>query len=106
MIEFCLNEKIIVTNTTFKHPKRHLYTWKAPADGHNNNIIINQIDYIIFRKGFRNAVICVKTYPEADISSDHNSITRAKIKFKNIKCKKYKYIFNLSKLKNNKVKQY
>lgn len=47
---------MIVTNTTFKQPKRRLCTWKAAADGYNNNIIGYQIDYILIRKRIRKAV--------------------------------------------------
>jgi hypothetical protein len=39
LIEFCQNEEMVVTNIIIKQPKRRLYSWKAPADGHNNNII-------------------------------------------------------------------
>lgn len=82
LIEFCQNEKIIVNNTIFKQPKRHLYTWKAQSDGHNNNIR-NQIDYILIRKSFCNTVKCFKTQSGADISSDHNPVVaRVKIELK------------------------
>lgn len=39
LIEFCQNEEILMTNTAFKQPKKLLYTWKTPDDGHKNNII-------------------------------------------------------------------
>lgn len=59
------------TYTIFKQPKKHMYTWKAPVDGHNYNIW-NHVDYILIRKRFCNAKKCIKTYRGADISLNHN----------------------------------
>ena len=33
-----------------------------------------QIDYILIKNRFRNSVKCAKTYPGADIFSDHNLV--------------------------------
>ena len=41
LIEFCQQNKLIITNTYFKQHPRKLYTWKSP-DGDTRN----QIDYI------------------------------------------------------------
>lgn len=32
LIEFCARNKLVLTNTYFKHHKRQRYTWKAPGD--------------------------------------------------------------------------
>ncbi|KAL1446089.1 hypothetical protein WDU94_009850 [Cyamophila willieti] len=101
LIEFCQNEDMLVTNTTFKLPKRRLYTWKAPADGIDNNIVRNQIDYILIRKRYRNAVKSVKTYPGADVSSHHNPVVAIiKVKLKKVERKKANVKLDLLKLKN------
>lgn len=75
----------IIANTFFKLPKRRLYTWKSPADN-KHRIVRNQIDYFIINKRFRNSLRSTKTYPGADISSDHSSvISSINIKLKAIK---------------------
>ena len=66
---FCLEKDLIIANTYYQHPNRLLYTWKSPGD-----VIRNQIDYILIRKRFRNSVKNCKTYPGADIGSDHNPL--------------------------------
>ena len=65
LIDFCERNGLIVTNTSFKKPRRRrLYTWKAPGDWGRH-----QLDYILMKHQFRNSV---KDVPGADIDSDHN----------------------------------
>jgi len=40
-----------ITNTYYKLPPRRFYTWKAPGD-RPDNIIRNQIDYILINKRY------------------------------------------------------
>ncbi|XP_049771885.1 uncharacterized protein LOC126151220 [Schistocerca cancellata] len=47
--------------------RRRLYTWKNPG-----NTRRYQIDYIMVRQRFRNQVLNCKTFPGADVDSDHN----------------------------------
>uniref|UniRef100_A0A8D8QVD8 Craniofacial development protein 2 n=1 Tax=Cacopsylla melanoneura TaxID=428564 RepID=A0A8D8QVD8_9HEMI len=67
---FAETHHLAIMNTWFKQPPRRLYTWKAPKDK-PDRIIRNQIDYILVNKRFRNGCIAVRTYPGADIHSDH-----------------------------------
>ena len=76
LLQFCIENNMIVTNTYFQHPKRLLYTWKSPGD-----VCRNQIDYILIRHRYRNSVKQCRTYPGADIGSDHNPLI-AKIKIR------------------------
>lgn len=46
LIKFSQNKEMYITNTTFKPPKRLLYTWTAPGDGIYGKVIRNQIDYV------------------------------------------------------------
>ncbi|KAG1671332.1 Craniofacial development protein 2 [Nymphon striatum] len=86
MIQFCILNKLFITNTWFQQPPRKLYTWKSPGD-----ITRNQIDYIIINQRFRNTVKQVKTYPGADINSDHNPVVmKMNIKLKKMKKKHQK----------------
>lgn len=73
LVEFCQEENFVVTNTCFKLPKRRLYTWRSPGDT-KTNIIRNQIDYILIDKRYRNGISNVKTYPGADVGSDHSPV--------------------------------
>lgn len=70
-LQFCQENSMVITNTFFKLPKRRLYTWKSPRDS-EERIVRNQIDYIIVNHRYRNAVKSAKTYPGADVGSDHN----------------------------------
>ena len=64
--------------------------WKSPGD-----ICRNQIDYILVKARFKNAIQNCKTSPGADIGSDHNPVImkmRVKLKIpanKTNKCIKY-----------------
>ena len=69
LIQFCQENKLIIANTWFQQPVRKLYTWKSPG-----GISRNQIDYIMFNKRFRNCIKQAKTYPGADMNSDHNPV--------------------------------
>jgi len=65
-VEWCLEKAQVVVNTWFRHHKRHLWTWKSPGE-----VVRNQIDYIAINERYRNAVTQARTFPGADVSSDH-----------------------------------
>ena len=69
LTQFGQENKLLIANTWFQHPVRKLYTWKSPGD-----ISRNQIDYIMFNDRFRNCIKQAKTYPGADMNSDHNPV--------------------------------
>ena len=76
LIQFCERHDLCILNTMYKQPKRLLYTWKSPGD-----LPRNQIDYVLIKNRFKNAVSTCKTYPGSDIGSDHNHVIM-KIKLK------------------------
>ena len=45
LIDFCKINSLVITNTSFRHHPRQLYTWVSP-DGATRN----QIDYIMINK--------------------------------------------------------
>lgn len=52
LIQFCNEQNLTITNTFFKLHPRRLYTWTSP--GHTKeNIIRNQIDYIMIAPNFK-----------------------------------------------------
>ena len=81
LIQFCKENQLIVTNTFYEHPMRRRYTWKSPGERYRN-----QIDFILVRERFRNSVKQARSYPGADIASDHNPVL---VKL-NVKLKKNK----------------
>lgn len=101
---FAEDNELVVLNTFYKLPPRRLYTWKSPADkaGH---IVRNQIDYILVNRRFRNCFTSVKTYPGADIESDHTPLVGVmKVKLKKVK-KKSRFRYDMTALQQPLVKK-
>ncbi|CAH2096300.1 unnamed protein product [Euphydryas editha] len=73
LVQFCQEKELVIANTLFQLPPRRLYTWTSPAHM-KDNIVRNQIDYVMLNKRFRNSIKCAKTYPGADIGSDHHPV--------------------------------
>lgn len=85
LIEFCQERNMVITNTMFRLPKRRLYTWTAPGNT-KEHLIRNQIDFMLVNKRYRNSITSIKTYPGADINSDHNPlVANFKVRMKKIK---------------------
>lgn len=89
-----------VINTFFKLPRR---LWKSPAND-QGNIVGNQIDFILINKRFQNSTIFTKTYPGADISSDHNLlIATMKLKLKKLMKKDNRITIDTRKVQHKKT---
>lgn len=73
LLHFCKEENMVIKNTFFKLHPRRLYTWKSPQDSYNN-IVRNQINYILINRRYQNSIKRVAAYPGADIGSDHNPL--------------------------------
>uniref|UniRef100_A0A8D9ASD9 Craniofacial development protein 2 n=1 Tax=Cacopsylla melanoneura TaxID=428564 RepID=A0A8D9ASD9_9HEMI len=100
---FAETHQSAIMNTWFKQPSRRLYTWKSPQDK-PDKIVRNQIDYILVNKRYRNSCTTVRTYPGADIASDHVPLVgNFKIKMKKVLNKKTTG-FDLRKLKDPLIK--
>ena len=94
LLDFCLTNNLLVTNTVFCHHKRKVYTWKSPGDRHRN-----QIDYILIKNRWKNGILNSRAFPGADMNSDHNPvIAKIRIKLKKLKKPVAKNIFNLADL--------
>ena len=102
LLEFASSKRLTIANTLYPHKLSRRTTWHAP-----NGMVHNQIDYILTPRRFKSSVNRAKTrtYPGADIGSDHNLVLLTmKIKLK----KKYKAAqtrikFDLEKLKDPEV---
>jgi len=66
LVEFCDKHKFVVENILFQNHERRRYTWIMPGDRGRK-----QIEYILVKQRFINQVNNCKTYPGADIDSDH-----------------------------------
>lgn len=73
LVQFCQEKELVITNTLFKMPVRRRYTWTSPAHT-EESIVRNQIDFVIINSRFKNCISSAKTYPGADIGSDHNPV--------------------------------
>ncbi|GFO24735.1 craniofacial development protein 2-like protein [Plakobranchus ocellatus] len=51
LIEWCQVNDFTITDTWYQNHPRRQWTWKSPSDRSRN-----KIDYILIKKGFRNAV--------------------------------------------------
>ena len=70
-MEFASSHQLTITNTLYPHKISRRTTWHAP-----NGIVHNQIDYILTPRRFKSSVNKAKTrtYPGADIGSDHDLV--------------------------------
>ena len=68
---------IILPSKKIDNNKHMVYTTKQ-TDLNTYGLVLmkkrNQIDYIMISTRFRNSVKQTKTYPDADIGSDHNPV--------------------------------
>lgn len=97
LVNFCKENYMVVGNTLFKNNKRRRYTWTSNINGERF-----QIDYILVQQRYRNALKSAKSYPGADIWSDHNLvIAEICVKLKRVWKGNKKEVINLAKLKEN-----
>ncbi|XP_030746569.1 uncharacterized protein LOC115875286 [Sitophilus oryzae] len=73
LVQFCVENNLLIANTFFKQHPRRLYTWRSPAD-REKKIVRNQIDFILLGLSFKRYMKSTRTYPGADIGSDHNPV--------------------------------
>jgi hypothetical protein len=102
LVEFCGLNELIITNTQFKQSKDNRYwTWLAP-----NGIGRNQIDYIMISKKWRGSVRNSRSFPSADIGSDHQMVlANLKLKLKRNFKKKKRSRADTLKLKDEHTKE-
>jgi len=80
LVDFCIGNELVVTNTLFQQHPRRLYTWQSP-DGKTRN----QIDFILIKRRWKSSVRLAKTLPGADIGSDHQLlIANVRVKLKRV----------------------
>ena len=96
LVDFCKRKKLAVMNTWFMHEKRRRYTWRNPGDTARF-----QLDYVLVNTRYRNSVKDARSYPGADIDSDHNLVMmKVHTRLKKVIGKKRKLRWNTDKIKN------
>ncbi|XP_060531543.1 uncharacterized protein LOC132705128 [Cylas formicarius] len=104
LVQFCQEENFKITNTWFSLPPRRLYTWRSPQDN-KDNIVRNQIDFILINRRFGTSLKRVCTYPGADVPSDHVLLLASyKVKLSLVKRQQRKPQLAIEKLKNEEVR--
>ena len=102
LIDFAKQNRYVICNTLFNHHRRRRYTWKMPGDVNRY-----QLDYILIKERFRNAVKNCRAYPGVDINSDHNLLAMdVCVTFKKIKKGSTKKRWNIDKIKGEKGMDY
>ena len=76
LVDFALNNDLVIGGTLFRHRTIHTYTWTSP-DGHKHN----HLDHPLFSRKWQKSLLDVRRYRGADIQSDH-SLGVAKIPLK------------------------
>ena len=74
--DFCVENELVVTNTTFQQHPRIWYTWASPGDR-----VVNQTDYTLIGRRWRTTILVTKTRPSTDCGSDHQLLV-AKLNIK------------------------
>ncbi|XP_072933758.1 uncharacterized protein [Epargyreus clarus] len=98
LVQFCQDQNLVIMNTFFQLPPRRLYTWTSPRHK-PDHIVRNQIDYIMINSRFKNCVKSAKTYPGADIRSDHNPVVaEILLVLKRIRKRRTNNIVNIRKI--------
>ena len=79
LLHFCASNGLFITNTCFKQSKAaREWTWESPDGSYHN-----KIDYILVSRKMRSSVTNSRSFPSADIGSDHQLIiTNIKLKLK------------------------
>ena len=96
LVDFCRRNKMIVTNTWFKHDRRRRYTWKSPGD-----LRRYQLDYILVKERYRNSIKNAHTLPGADADTDHNLlVVKICMSLKKIKRKARRKRWDMETLKS------
>ena len=76
LIEFCKFDKLLITNTIFKHKLSHQTTWISPLSPTflRKNPHRNQIDYILLRKNMNFKIFDSRSFNSNLTRSDHKPV--------------------------------
>ncbi len=69
MLQFAQEKDLYICNTKYPAKPSRKYTWTAP-----NGVSRNMIDFVMIRNKWRNSVHQCRSFPSADICSDHELV--------------------------------
>src|SRR5579871_5514335 len=102
LINFCMENRLVIGGTIFPHKNIHKLTWISP-----NGRSENQIDHFMINKRWQKSLLDVKVKRGADVGSDHHliiALLRLKLKKGYMKNRTIKSIrFNVDRLKEEKI---
>ncbi|GFS11485.1 craniofacial development protein 2 [Elysia marginata] len=104
LLEFAKSHSLTLVNTLHPHKRSRTITWHAP-----NGEVHNQIDYILAPQWYKSSInkAMTRTYPGADIGSDHDLVLatfKLKLNSKR-KAKSPRLHFDLEKLKDPNISE-
>lgn len=76
LIDFCLQNELIITNTFYQHKSIHMYTREMKSRNERS-----VIDYLLTKRTFRKEVMDVRVQRGAEIGSDHY-LVKAKLRIR------------------------
>ena len=94
LIEFCVENGLVLASTLFQQHKRWVYTWKS-SDGQYQN----QIDYILCSQRWRSSIQSAKSKLGADCGSDHELlIAKFRLKLKKVGKTTRPFMYDLNQI--------
>jgi hypothetical protein len=81
LLDFCVRNQLVVTNTVFQHRKALKCTWQHPRSKH-----WHLLDYVITRQDQRSTVMDTRVMRSAECSTDHR-LVRSRILLTQVKRK-------------------
>ena len=99
LLNFAKANKLVITNTYFKHRVSHRTTWISP-----NNTQKNQIDFILIRRNKEIRLKNSRSYGGMHTSSDHKLVLlQCYFKWPYTKKEKQEAVINLENLRNDEI---
>ncbi|XP_071502561.1 craniofacial development protein 2-like [Diadema antillarum] len=101
LLNFCAANNLSVTNTMFKQRKQNRqWTWESPDQKTHN-----MIDYILINEKYKHCVTNARSFPSADVGSDHQLVlANLRLKFKINKKINYPKHYDVFRLKDPQVR--
>ncbi|XP_072020206.1 craniofacial development protein 2-like [Amphiura filiformis] len=97
LLNFCAMNDLFTSNTKFKQSKdSRQWTWESPDQKTHN-----KIDYIMINNKWKNCVTNARSFPSADIGSDHQLVmANVRLKFKIKRRPKYPKQYDVFRLRS------
>ena len=82
LVDFCVLNRLVVTNTLFQHRPCHQHTWFHPAESSQTGRG-HVLDYVLVNQLFRSCVLDTRVYRSTYLERDHRLlVSRVRLKLK------------------------